>query len=93
MLFVDMSDQGLNRVRRVRTSRERRATNILSRQLPMHIEHTIVEPVQSTCGNERKRARSIMNFTLELSKLNRQRRSLLRSKMPPLAPTCTNNGM
>lgn len=87
-----MSEEALSRVRRVRASRERRAANILTRQLVMHIQHSVLGPIQPRQVDERKRKCSLMDFTPQLAKLNRQRRCLLRSKMEPVPPVHAENG-
>lgn len=83
----------MDRVRRVRASRQRRAVNLLSRENAMRIEHDIITPNQSRPENERKRTSSLMDFGPELSRVNRQRRSLLRSKAIPSPPLGNRDGM
>lgn len=77
-------DHRMDRVQRVRASREKRAANILLRSSAMRIESAIPLPAQPPQIHRAKKPRSLMDFTPELSKLHRQHRSLLRSKMPPL---------
>lgn len=88
-----MSQQGINRVQRVRASRERRAANALLRPSAMHIDTTVVASPQPARVDQGKRPRSLMDFTPELSKLHTQRRCSLRSKMPPMPPAQNSNGM
>lgn len=86
-----MSQQGINRVQRVRASRERRAANALLRPSAMHIDTTVVASPQPARVDQGKRPRSLMDFTPELSKLHTQRRCSLRSKMPPMPPAQNSN--
>lgn len=83
----------MDRVRRVRASRQRRAANCLSRESAMLVEHAIITPGQSSQQNVRKRTASLMEFGPELSRLNRQTRSLLRSRAIPLPPLANREGM
>lgn len=88
-----MSQQNSDRVLRVRASRQRRATNALLHASPMRIDSPILPLHQPARIDRPKRARSLMDFTPELTKVNRQRRCLLRSKMPPLPSAENTNGM
>lgn len=90
-MFSQMNEESTNRVRRVRASRQRRVANVLSRQPAMHIEHAIIIPNQASEQSDRKR--SLMDFTPELTKLNRQRRCFLRSKIPPSPTEGRRHGM
>lgn len=83
----------MDRVHRVRASRQRRAVNLLSRENAMRIVHDIITPNQSRPENERKRTSSLMDFGPELSRVNRQRWSLLRSKAIPSPPLGNIDGM
>ncbi len=92
-LWWQLETHAMERVRRVRASRQRRATNVLSQQSAMHIEHAIVPLGQPHQESRCKRKCSLMDFAPQLAKLNRQRRSLLRSKMDPSVPLANVDGM
>lgn len=83
---LQMSQQSIDRVRRVRASRERRATNVLLRPFAMDIQSTVGTSSEPLRVDRSKRPRSLMDFSAGLSKLHRQHRCLLRSKLPPLPP-------
>lgn len=90
---LQMSQQSIDRVRRVRASRERRATNVLLRPFAMDIQSTVGTSSEPLRVDRSKRPRSLMDFSAGLSKLHRQHRCLLRSKLPPLPPPHSPSGM